>query len=200
MIITFLFLTFEHERLLVNHLSVNRPFMKMSDQNVFNNDFNNFNVFLANFNSFDEFKIWSKARFSDILCHVEATHLTFNESQLIGFYMMRVFTERRQRADFHFSLNVNVNVTVFSYMNSTSQEMILHNFLQQWIDLNLFRTMKPESTSKAALFETNSQILFFFIFFFYVFLKHKRDKRLTHLLIVFIFLQIHLNSPSRQKK
>ena len=77
--------------------------------------------------------------------------------------------------------------------------MILHNFLQQWIDLNIFRTMKPESTSKAALFETNSQILLFFIFFFYVFLKHKRDMRLTYLLIVFIFLQIHLDLPSRQK-
>ena len=59
--------------------------------------------------------------------------------------------------------------------------------------------MKPESTSKAALFETNSLILLFFIFFFYVFLKHKRDMRLTYLLIVFIFRQIHLDSPSRQK-
>ena len=111
--------------------------------------------------------------------------------------MMRVFTDRRYRADFHFGLNVNV--TVVSYMNSTSREMILHIFLKQWIDLNIFRTMKPESTSKAAVFETNSQILLFFIFFFYVFLKHKRDMRLTYLLIVFIFLQIHLDSPSRQK-
>ena len=59
--------------------------------------------------------------------------------------------------------------------------------------------MKPESTSKAALFETNSQILLFFIFFFCVFLKHKRDMRLTYLLIVFIFLQIYLDLPSRQK-
>ena len=58
--------------------------------------------------------------------------------------------------------------------------------------------MKPESTSKAAIFETNSQILFI-IFFFYVFLKHKRDMRLTYLLIVFIFLQIHLDSASLQK-
>ena len=112
---------------------------------------------------------------------------------------MRVFTERRLRVDFHFSLNVNVNVTVVSYLNSTSREMILHNFLQQWIDGNIFGTMKPESTSKAALFEVNSQILLFYIFLFYVFLKHKRDMRLTYLLIVFIFLQIHLDSPSRQK-
>ena len=50
--------------------------------------------------------------------------------------MMRVFTERRLRADFHFSLNVNINVTVVSYMNSALREMILHNFLQQYIDLN----------------------------------------------------------------
>ena len=75
--------------------------------------------------------------------------------------MMRVFTERHLQADSHFSLNVNVNVTVDSYMNSTSREMILHSFLQQWIDFNIFRIMKPESTSKAALFETNSQILLF---------------------------------------
>ena len=67
--------------------------MKISYQNIFNNDFNNFNVFLANFNSFADFKVCSKASFSDILCRVEATHLTFNESQLIGFSMMRVFTE-----------------------------------------------------------------------------------------------------------
>ena len=67
---------------------------------------------------------------------------------------MQFFTERRLQADFHFSLNVNVNVTVVSYMNSASRETILHNFLQQWIDLNIFRTMKPESTSKGALFKT----------------------------------------------
>ena len=66
--------------------------------------------------------------------------------------MMRVFTKRRLQADFHFSLNVNVNVTVVSYMNSASRETILHNFLQQWIDLNIFRTMKPESTSKGNKF------------------------------------------------
>ena len=34
MIITFLFLTFEHERLFENPLSVNRPFMKISYQNI----------------------------------------------------------------------------------------------------------------------------------------------------------------------
>ena len=58
--------------------------------------------------------------------------------------------------------------------------------------------MKLESTSTAALFETNSQILLSFIFF-YVFLQHKRDMRLTCLLIVFIFLQINLDLASCQK-
>ena len=82
--------------------------------------------------------------------------------------MMQFFTERHLRADFHFILNVNV--TVDSYMNSISQEMILHNFLQQWINLNIFRTMKPESMSKAAHFETNSQIMLFLKFLFpYIF-------------------------------
>ena len=128
--------------------------------NPFNNNFNNFNVFLTNFSSFSGFKVCSKAPFSDVLCHVEATHLTFSESQLTGFSMMQVFTERRLQTDFHFSLNVNV--TVVSYMNSTSPKTILHNFLEQWIDLNIFRTMKPNSISKAALFERNSDLAFFY--------------------------------------
>ena len=81
--------------------------------------------------------------------------------------MMQVFTKRSLQVDFHFSLNVNV--TVVSYMNSTSRETILHNFLQQWIDLNIFRTMKPESTSKAALFEIHSQILLLFILLLRIF-------------------------------
>ena len=38
-------------------------------------------------------------------------------------------------------------------MNSTSPETILNSFSQECIDLNIFRTMKPESTSKAALFQ-----------------------------------------------
>ena len=84
-------------------------------------------------------------------------------------------------------------------MNSTSRETILPNFLQQWIDLNIFRSMTPGSKSKVALFEINSQILLFLCFFFYVILKHKRDMRLSYLLIVFIFLQIHLHLPSRWK-
>ena len=138
-IITFLFLTFEHEKLFESHLSVNRSLMKISYQNnIFNNNFNNFNAFLANFNSFGDFKVCSKAPFSDILRHVEATHLTFNESQLTGFSMMRVFAERCLRADFHFSLNTNVNVIFDIYMNSTSQyETILRNFSKHWIDLNI---------------------------------------------------------------
>ena len=80
-----------------------------------------------------------------------------------------------------------VDVTVVSYMKSTSRESIL------------FRTMKPGRTSKPALFETNSQILLSFTFFFYVPLKRKRDIRLTHPSIVFIFLQTYLDSPSHQK-
>ena len=112
---------------------------------------------------------------------------------------MRVFTERFLRTDYHFSLDVNADVTVVSNMNSNSSRMKLDNFLQQWIDLIISKTVKPESRSKAALFETNSQILPFLLFFFYVSLKHKRDMRLTYLLIVFIFLQILLNSPSFQK-
>ena len=79
--------------------------------------------------------------------------------------MMQVFTERRLQTDFHFRLNVNVTVTVVSYLNSTSGETILPYFPQQWIDLNIFRSMTSESKSKAALFETNSHILLFLCFF-----------------------------------
>ena len=141
--------------------------MKISHLNPYKNNFNNFNVFLTSFSSFIDFKVCSRAPFSDAVCHVEATHSTFNESQLTGFSMMLVFAERRLQADVHFSLNVTVNVTVVSYMNSTSQETILRNFLQQWIVLNIFSSMKLESTSKAALFEINSQILLFLSFFMY---------------------------------
>ena len=61
--------------------------------------------------------------------------------------------------------------------------------------------MKPKSTSKPALLETNSNssILFSFIFFFYALLKHKRDMRPTYLLTVLIFLQLHLDSSFRHK-
>ena len=112
-IITFFFLTFKHERLFENYLSVNRSFMKISYQNkIFDNNFNNFNAFLTSFNSFGDFNVCSKAPFSDILCHVEASHLTFNESQLTSCSMMQIFTERYPQADYHFSLNVNVNVTL----------------------------------------------------------------------------------------
>ena len=65
--------------------------MKISYQNnIFKNNFNNFNAFSAIFNSSGDFKVCSNAPFCDILCHIEATHLTFNESLLTGFSMMRV--------------------------------------------------------------------------------------------------------------
>ena len=109
-IITFLFLTFEHERLFESHLSVNRFLMKISYQNnIFNNDFNHFSAFLANFNSFRDFKVCSKASFSGILCHVQATHLTFSESQLTCFSMMWVLLRGTFVQTFT-SLNVNVTV------------------------------------------------------------------------------------------
>ena len=98
-IITFLFLTSEHERLFEGHLSVNRSLMKISYQNnIFNNYFNNFSIFLANFNSFGNFKVCSKAPFSGISCHVQATHLTFNESHWLasawcGFLLRGVFEQ-----------------------------------------------------------------------------------------------------------
>ena len=124
---------------------------------------NIFNNILTHFQRF-----YITASFSEILCHVEASHLKLNEKQLTGFSMMKAFTERCLRVDFHFSLNVNVDVSVVSYMKYNSCEMKLHDFLQQWINSIIFRTIKPKSTSKATLFETNSLILLSFIFFFCV--------------------------------
>ena len=63
---------------------------------------------------------------------------------------MQVFNKICLWADFHFGLNVNINVTVVSYMNSSSGEEKLYNFLQR-IDLIIFRIMKHDSTSRAAL-------------------------------------------------
>ena len=122
MIITFLFLTFEHERLFENQLSVNRSSMKISQRNnIFNNGFNNFNaihcsknevsfkdffgkcdqicrklriqshlqkkslrenfifcaVILTIFSISEDFKVCTTVPFKEILCYIEASHLTF---------------------------------------------------------------------------------------------------------------------------
>ena len=75
--------------------------------NPFNNDFSNFNVFLTNFTSFGDLSSF-RGLLSVMRCHLpcllEASHLTFNESQLTGLSMMQVFTERRLQTDFHFRL------------------------------------------------------------------------------------------------
>ena len=94
-IIIFLFLSFESKKLFKNHLSVNRSFMKISCQNnTFSNNFKNFNAFLTIFNNSEDLKVYSRVPFSEIFNHVEVSHLTINESQLTGFSMIKVFTER----------------------------------------------------------------------------------------------------------
>ena len=55
-------------------------------------------------------------------------------------------------------------------MNSNSREIKLHNFLQQWIDFIISRTIKPENTGKATSFS--------------MCYKHKCDMRLAYVLIV----------------
>ena len=97
--------------------------MKISCRNnIFNNNLNNFNALLTIFNSSRDFKVCSLAPFSEILCHIEASHFKIIENQSTSSSMMRVFTERYLQADFHFSLNVYVNVS--SYMNSNSCEKL----------------------------------------------------------------------------
>ena len=111
----------------------------------------NFNIILTIFYSSGDFKVYTTAPFSDILCHVETNHLPLNESLLPGFSMKQVFTERCLQADFHFSFNVNVDVTVVSNMNSNLSEMKLYNILQQCINSVISRTVKS-GASNAALF------------------------------------------------
>ena len=122
------------------------------------------------------------AFFSPVVCHVEARYLILNENQLTGFSMILVSTERCLCAEFHSSLNVNV--TVNSYMNSNSCEIKLHNFSQECIDSIIFRTMKPESTCKAAPLERNSLIPLCFIFFL------KRDWHIFLFFIKYTFIRL----------
>ena len=71
MIITFLFLRFEHERLFENHLSVNRSPMEISYRNnIFNNGLNNFNAILTILNCSGNFKVCATTPFSEIVCHM----------------------------------------------------------------------------------------------------------------------------------
>ena len=74
------------------------------------------------------FKVCLTAPISEVLCHVEASHLTLIEKQSTGFSIVRVSTDRCLRANFHFSLNVNVNVAVASYRNNNLLEMKFQNF------------------------------------------------------------------------
>ena len=189
MIITFLFLAFEYERLFENPLPVNRSSKKISYRNnILHNGFNNFNTFLTIFyNSSGDFMVCTIASFSEI----------FNENQLTGFSMIQVFTVRHFRAGFHFSLDVNVDVTVVSYMNSNSCE-IKHDFLPQWIDLIIYRTMKPETTKLPFLKQIHIFCFFIYILLLCSFEAYKHDMRLAYLLIVCIFLHIHLYSTSKK--
>ena len=66
--------------------------MKISyGNNIFSNGFNNFNTVLTIFNSSGDFTVCTMAAFSEILSPIEASHLTFSESQVTGFSMMWVF-------------------------------------------------------------------------------------------------------------
>ena len=95
-LLIFLILTFEHERLFENNVTVNRSSMK-----IFYYVFHKSNAFVTVFNSSAALKICTTAPFGEILRHVEVSFLTLNENQLTSFSMMRVFTEGCLRADVH---------------------------------------------------------------------------------------------------
>ena len=87
------------------------------DTNLFDNNFNLFNLFLTNFNSSVEFGICSGIPSSEGLYHMESSPLICNVNLFPQFYMVGVLSGDYSQADHKFNFNANVNVTVDSYMN-----------------------------------------------------------------------------------
>ena len=139
---------------------VNRhPSHLIFDTNLFDNNFNLFNMFLTNFNSSVEFAIFSGIPSGEGPYHMESSPPICNINPLPQFYMVGDFSGGYSQTDCKFNFNINVNVTVGSYMNRSfnfSFSHLLKNLLAS-------RILKFGSTSKiTAQFETILQCLFFF--------------------------------------
>ena len=137
------------------------------DTNLFDNNFNLFNMFLTNFNSSVESVICLGIPSGEGQYHMKSSPPIFN--LLIPFYMVGDFSVGYSQIDCNFNFNINVKVTVDIYENSSINFIVSH--LLKY--LLAFRIMKLESTSKiTAQFETIPQcLLFFLIIFLYIFEK-----------------------------
>ena len=95
--------------------------------------------------------------------------------------------------NFNFNININVKGTVDIYMNSSINFSVSH--LLKYV--LAFRIMKLEYTSKiTAQFETIPLCLLFFSLFFCIYLKNKRDMRLTYFSIASLCLYSLIGSSS----
>ena len=98
--------------------SVNRhPTHLIYDTNVFDNNFNFFNMFLINFNSSVEFAICSGIPSGGGPNHMESSPPICNINQLPQFYMVGDLSGGYSQTDHKFNFNTNFNVTVDSYMD-----------------------------------------------------------------------------------
>ena len=178
------------ENFIKNH--VNRhPSQLIYDTNLFDNNFNLFNMFLTNFNRSVEFAICSGIPSGEGQYHMESSPPIC--SLLTCFYMVGDFSGGYSQTDCNFNFNTNVKVTVDIYVNSSISFSVSH--LLKY--LLAFRIMKLESTSKIiAQLETIPQCLLFFSLSFYIYLRNKRDMGLTHFLIASLCLYSLTGSSS----
>ena len=124
---------------------VNRdPSQSIYDINLFDNNFNLFNMFLTNFNNSIELAICSEIPSGVGTSHTESTLLIYYINTWTGFYMVGEFYGGYSQTDCNFNFNINVNVTADSY-NKSSFSFSFSHLLK---DLPTFRIMKLESTSR----------------------------------------------------
>ena len=87
------------------------------DTNVFDNNFNFFNMFLTSFNSSVELAICSGIPSSEGPNHMESSPPICYINQLPQFYMVGDLSRGYSQTDHKFNFNTNFNVTVDSYMD-----------------------------------------------------------------------------------
>ena len=132
------------ENFIKNH--VNRhPSELIYDTNLFDNNFNLFDMFLTNFNRSVEFAICSGIPSGEGQYHMESSPPIC--SLLTRFYMVGDFSGGYSQTDCSFNFNINVKVTVDIYANSSINFGVSHVVKY----LVAFRIMKLESTSNSTI-------------------------------------------------
>ena len=124
----------------INSYVNGHPSQLIYDSNLFDNNFNLFNMFLTNSNSSVESAICLGIPFSEGLYHMESSTPIYNINPLPQFYMVGDFSGGYSQPDCKF--NFNINVTVDSYRSfNFSFSHLLKNLL-------VSRIMKLGGTSK----------------------------------------------------